>query len=112
MGKGGESFVTDGAKRSYKLSNLDDDALRKWAKAYGLKEADAGKRDQLLELLVNAKELILLSVLSHAICFPTYLPTFHVPPSSGLCYPRTPTPTVSSTRTDRRTCPLSHPPSP
>lgn len=52
MGKGGEQSV--GAvqiSKKYKLANLGDDSLRKWAKAYGVKEADTGKRETLLELL-------------------------------------------------------------
>ena len=54
MGKGGEQSI-DAAQTSkkYKLSNLGDDSLRKWAKAYGIKDSDKGKRELLLELLVS-----------------------------------------------------------
>ncbi len=54
MGKGGESNIN--VPNQHKLSTLSDDALRSWAKAYGLKEAETGKREQLLELLVNQQK--------------------------------------------------------
>ena len=55
MGKGGEQSVESKASKSFKLSKLGDDSLRKWANVYGIKEADTGKREVLLELLVRFK---------------------------------------------------------
>jgi hypothetical protein len=53
MGKGGEQSIDAPISKQYKLSAFADDSLRKWAKAYGIKEADTGKRENLLELLVS-----------------------------------------------------------
>ncbi len=49
MGKGGELA---NKPLNFKLSNLTDESLRKWAKAYGIKAAETGKREFLLEILV------------------------------------------------------------
>lgn len=38
MGKGGEQSVSAGSKKPLKLDHLETEVLRKWAKAYGLKE--------------------------------------------------------------------------
>jgi len=52
MGKGGEQSVSAGNKnkKSLKLDHLETEVLRKWAKAYGLK--DDKDRKVLLEELV------------------------------------------------------------
>lgn len=53
MGKGGEQSAESKASKNFKLSKLGDDSLRKWATMYGIKEAETGKRDVLLDLLVR-----------------------------------------------------------
>jgi hypothetical protein len=50
MGKGGESDVN--TKKTFKLASLSDDALQKWASAYGVKTTKNSNRDALLEALV------------------------------------------------------------
>lgn len=50
MGKGGESDVS--SKKNLKLSGLSDEALKKWASAYGV-NVKSQNRDALLEALVR-----------------------------------------------------------
>ena len=54
MGIGGQSNVTASKKagRKFKLDNMPTEELRKWAKAYGLKNPEAD-RDVLLSDLVR-----------------------------------------------------------
>jgi hypothetical protein len=58
MGKGGEQSVSKGVvggKKALKLEHLETEVLRKWAKAYGLKEDK--DRKVLLEELVRSLKM-------------------------------------------------------
>jgi hypothetical protein len=69
MGKGGQSNVTASKKagRKFKLDNMPTEELRKWAKAYGLKNPEGDREALLADLVRLKKNLDRGSALAHTV---------------------------------------------
>lgn len=65
MGKGGEQSVSTGNKKPLKLDHLETEVLRKWAKAYGLKE-DKDRKVLLEELVRYYLQVLFFCFVRHA----------------------------------------------